>query len=135
MVICYFHHSSYKNVKQSKKVKSANLQPDEAQSEAYRENRIQAASLEDSQVKSQPQQPNQQQHNTNDGSVDISLVDESAEVDSLYFEETTEEAEMLSVENLYEAQNGYVNGEYGALVRRFVSNRQREDSITDLTSF
>ena len=99
MVICYFHHSSYKNVKQSKKVKSA----DEAQSEAYRENRIQAASLEDSQVESQPLQPVQQQHNTNDGSVDISLVDESADVDSLYFEETTEEAEMLSVENLYEA--------------------------------
>ena len=118
MVICYFHHSSYKNVKQSNKVKSANLQPDEVQSEAYRENRIQAASLEDRQVETQ--QPTQQQHNTNDGSVDISLVDESADVDSLYFEETTEEAEMLSVENLYEAQNGYVNGEYGALVRRFV---------------
>ena len=73
-----------------------------------------------------------EQPNNNELSVEISLVDVSVDSDeSLNFEETTEEAQMLSIENLYEQRNGYENGEYGSLLKRLMTNRTRADSMSD----
>jgi hypothetical protein len=33
---------------------------------------------------------------------------------------------MLTTENLYEEENGYLNGEYGSLIRRLMSRTSQE---------
>ena len=99
-----------------------------------RDTRIQQASIEGEQTVA-PLPAKQNELDSQHESVDISLVDESQDLDdSLYFEEVTEEAEMLTTENLYEQRNGYQNGEYGGLLKRLVT-RARLDSVLEDSSF